>query len=131
MRGAFTRPPHRHSDDAGILPLVNIVFLLLIFFLFAGQLRSPEPFPVEVPEAELEAEARAVVATIVVAADGSLALDGVPLAAAELIARLAAEDVEHAAIRADREAGARDVVDLAARLRNAGIQTLDLVVSGP
>ncbi|MFP4125202.1 MAG: ExbD/TolR family protein [Alphaproteobacteria bacterium] len=111
--------------------MVSVVFLLLAVFLFAGEFRSPEPFPVEVPRAELEAEARTAVATIVVAADGSLALDGATLAAPELITRLAAEDVTQAAIRADRGASARDVVALAARLRSAGIDTLDLVVSGP
>ena len=34
-----------------LLPLINIVFLLLIFFLLAGSFKSPEPFLVNSPYA--------------------------------------------------------------------------------
>ena len=34
-----------------MLPLINVVFLLLIFFLLAGRLAATDPFPVEAPHA--------------------------------------------------------------------------------
>lgn len=32
----------RPNSDDGLIPLINIVFLLLIFFMIAGQMRPPE-----------------------------------------------------------------------------------------
>ena len=44
------------DSDAGILPLINVVFLLLIFFMIAGQLAEQAPFEVEPPASDAEAE---------------------------------------------------------------------------
>jgi len=41
--------PKRESEN--ILPMINVVFLLLIFFLMSAQLAPPEPFAVELPVA--------------------------------------------------------------------------------
>ena len=38
----LTRKPPRSSDD-GLIPMINIVFLLLIFFMIAGQIAQQEP----------------------------------------------------------------------------------------
>lgn len=37
--------------EAELIPLINVVFLLLIFFMLAGQLRDPQPVQVQAPEA--------------------------------------------------------------------------------
>lgn len=47
----FSDPP-RPARSENLLPMINVVFLLLIFFLIAARLAGPEPFPVTVPEAE-------------------------------------------------------------------------------
>lgn len=52
----FSDPP-RKAPAENLLPMINVVFLLLIFFLISAQLAPPEPFPVTPPEAETEAEA--------------------------------------------------------------------------
>ncbi len=46
----FQDPPRRRPPE-NMLPMINVVFLLLIFFLMSAQLVPPEPFPVEPPEA--------------------------------------------------------------------------------
>ena len=47
----FSRPkPRRNSEPA--LPMINVVFLLLIFFLMSAQIVSPPPFEVTPPVAE-------------------------------------------------------------------------------
>jgi len=43
-------PPPRRRPDATILPMINVVFLLLIFFLISARLVPPEPFAVTPPE---------------------------------------------------------------------------------
>lgn len=40
----------RREPQEGIVPMINIVFLLLVFFLMTAQVAPPEPFEVEPPE---------------------------------------------------------------------------------
>lgn len=55
-RMEFTEPP-APPRTANLLPMINVVFLLLIFFLIAAQLTPPEPFAVTPPEATPQDEA--------------------------------------------------------------------------
>lgn len=42
-------PPRRRSE-ASLLPMINVIFLLLVFFLISAQMTPPEPFAVAPPE---------------------------------------------------------------------------------
>ncbi|MEY8838250.1 ExbD/TolR family protein, partial [Cribrihabitans sp. XS_ASV171] len=54
----LSEPPKRPRGES-IVPMINVVFLLLIFFLMTSQLAQPDPFDVTPPEAQSEAEAEA------------------------------------------------------------------------
>ena len=41
--------PVRQDTEENVLPLINIVFLLLIFFMLAGTIKAPDLFPIELP----------------------------------------------------------------------------------
>lgn len=56
MAMQFTDPPRRPRAES-IVPMINVVFLLLIFFLMTSRLTPPEPFEVEPPRAEQGADA--------------------------------------------------------------------------
>ncbi len=80
----FSRPGKR-GGEVGVLPLVNIVFLLLIFFMLAGRLEDADPFPLEpVRSASRDAPAPRE-HLLLLGRDGALALDGVRLDKAGLI----------------------------------------------
>ena len=49
------RRPNRSEEN--ILPLTNIVFLLLIFFMLAGRLSAADPFRIDLPVSASQAEA--------------------------------------------------------------------------
>lgn len=69
----FARPkPRRLSEPA--LPMINVVFLLLIFFLMSARIAPPAPFAVAPPEAVAEGEAHGE-HTLHIGADGLLAFD--------------------------------------------------------
>lgn len=53
----FSDPP-RVRPAENLLPMINVVFLLLIFFLLSARLTPPEPFAVTPPEAQALAEAQ-------------------------------------------------------------------------
>ena len=66
----------RGNGDESILPLTNVVFLLLIFFMLAGRLASPEAFDIQPPVSTSEAQARRDGLEIQLSADGDIAIDG-------------------------------------------------------
>src|SRR3546814_5580799 len=78
----------RQDGEENIVPLINIVFLLLIFFMLTGNLAPPEPFDIDPPASLSEAEAGERPVTVSVAADGRIALDGRQVEAAGLAADL-------------------------------------------
>ncbi|MFC7704812.1 ExbD/TolR family protein [Plastorhodobacter daqingensis] len=93
----FQDPPRRAPSE-NMLPMINVVFLLLIFFLISAQLAPPEPFPVDPPLAEAEEGAEAEL-TLFLAADGELGFRDITGEAA--LEALAAARVEFCALRMD------------------------------
>lgn len=131
MRVARRRNGGSGSDDDRILPLINIVFLLLIFFMVAGSLSAADPFRIE-PLRSLGGEAgepRNVV--LLIGADGRLALDGVAIDSAELQQAVAARlrDLAHPMVhvKADGAAEAAAVVGVMETLRRAGVERIRLM----
>jgi len=57
-----------------MLPLVNIVFLLLIFFMLAGAVSAPDPLAVQPPRSMNDASGDDLPSMLVVGSDGRLAL---------------------------------------------------------
>ena len=87
-------PPSRRRRGVreNVVPLINVVFLLLIFFLLAGTLRGPVPFEIEPPIAGGAGGGRLEPGTervLHLARDGRLALAGEEVALAELPTALA------------------------------------------
>tara|TARA_R110002072_G_C7622360_1_gene506085 strand:+ start:21 stop:440 length:420 start_codon:yes stop_codon:yes gene_type:complete len=119
------------SIDDRIMPLINIVFLLLIFFLVAGAIREVEPVEVDPPRSLVEAESMADALTIYVASDGRIALgetllerDAFDLAIA---AALASDPDQPIRIVADRDIEAVNVISILETLRASGSSRVKLV----
>ena len=70
----FTDAPRRPRAES-IVPMINVVFLLLIFFLMTSRLAQPDPFEVTPPEAALDTPLEAQ-ATLYVDKSGKLSFDG-------------------------------------------------------
>jgi len=127
----FPRPAPRRRDEDGVLPLINIVFLLLIFFMLAGRLAAPDPFEVAPPDSASEGHLAIEDVVVLVAADGRLALDGVEMPAEALqravAARVRAVPAVPVRLRADAAAEAIRVVGVMEDLRAAGVERLELL----
>lgn len=122
------------SDASGVsedhlIPLINIVFLLLIFFMVAGTFMNPDPLGVEPPTSDSEHPANLEFATLSVAADGRLALDGEAFDLEELRSRIAArlEQGEELTIRADAALPASRLLPLLRELEAAGLERSTVV----
>jgi biopolymer transport protein ExbD len=125
---------HRSSED-NVLPLINVVFLLLIFFMIAGALTQAAPFdwrPARVQAApHVPAPAEAGVA---VAADGRIAFDGEPIEAEALRARIERWQSERAGgpplvVRADAKAASEHLLAVIDTVRAAGVERVRLLAS--
>ncbi|TVP54733.1 MAG: biopolymer transporter ExbD [Halomonadaceae bacterium] len=92
--GAST-PENTVTDrlEDGLLPLINVVFLLLMFFLIAGIIMQDALPPL--PSSAETASQDDPRLDLVIAADGSLLQEGRPLSASELQQRLPSYDVDN------------------------------------
>ena len=77
------------TPDASLIPMINVVFLLLVFFVVAGTVRAPDPIETVPPASERIAGAPLARRTLHLGADGALALDGRTLGATSLAVALA------------------------------------------
>ena len=114
MRFAASRPRRQRREN--VVPMINVVFLLLVFLLMTAELAPPEPFVVALPEAAGEPGVAGSEA-LHVAADGRMAFGEVEGAAA-LAAAAGAESP--LALRADRGLPATELARILARLAELG-----------
>ncbi len=114
-----------------VLPLINIVFLLLIFFMLAGRFTFHDPFPIMPPHSGSQEAATGHELLVVVAADGRLGLNGDVLEPAalksELSRRLARDGEANVHVMADSRAEARHVVGVMELLQESGAAKLRLL----
>ncbi len=132
MSAHFTLPrPERRARGAAILPLINVVFLLLMFIVLAGVIRSPDPFTLTPPEAAEgeQPDAADPDATLYVSRSGEIRFrDATGEAAAVVeIARLAAAgELATLTLRADAGVPAARIVKLVEALRFTGVAQVQL-----
>lgn len=123
------------NDEERILPLINVVFLLLIFFMLAGRLTASDPFKVNPPTSANEHPAQEPEATVLIASDKRLALDGEVMSADALekamAERIRSDESTVVRVKADGRAEGVRVVDVMERLRRAGVAKLRLLTVPP
>ena len=123
LRRLIPRTHARRTPDTS-LAIINIVLLLIFFFLLTGRLASAPGIPVQLSETA-ELPIAALPKPILVWEDETrLTLDGAPIAADALDAALADETQLHILI--DRSESARILIDLLAKPEFAHL-TISLV----
>lgn len=114
-----------------LVPLINVVFLLLIFFLLAGTMQPAENVAVSLPEGALNDREREVPTTLIVEANGFVWLGDRPTDAkfaGKLIEQyLSEEGTKRVAIKADADAPAEAVLELMEGLREAGVEQVTIM----
>src|SRR5690606_38240447 len=118
-----------NSDD-NLIPLINIVFLLLVFFMVAGQISSISDPGIDAPLSESQKPVEAAELEMVTTADGALSLGGQPLLLDELQpavqSAMAAATELRVALKADRSVKASDLDPVLTVLREQGVSTITL-----
>ncbi|NNU82148.1 biopolymer transporter ExbD [Halovulum dunhuangense] len=135
--------PSRRQPPESVVPMINVVFLLLIFFLMTAQIAPPEPFAVEPPQAEAGDPAGGDF-TIYLAPDGTFAFrdvtgdeDALAALGSELEAYCTAGECSEAVprpsviLRADQAVSGASVAALLPRLGAIGFASVQLVTVSP
>ncbi len=130
----FRSPTARRVQRENTVPLINIVFLLLIFFLLTSVLAPGDPFAITPPEAETGAAADDPVPTLYLAADGRLSAGSGSTAGATggaagtaIAAAVAGAAEPTVRIKADAAARAGDLRRAIAIARGAGAAHIEVV----
>jgi len=122
-------PPRRHFET--LVPLINVVFLLLIFFLLAGTMTPAENVAVSLPEGTLNDREQDVPTTLIVEADGFVWLGervmDAKLSGAMVEKHLKDTNTKRVAIKADADAPAEAVLQLMEGLREAGVEQVTIM----
>ncbi|MGR3462925.1 MAG: ExbD/TolR family protein [Roseovarius sp.] len=135
----FTTPPRRKPPES-IVPMINVVFLLLIFFLMTAQIAPPEPFEITPPDAADQGEAAKGEFTLYLSPQGKLAFRdaiGEEAAFAALDAARGAfcaadgcsAEMPPLVLRADGAVSAERLAALMPRIGQAGFAAVQLVTS--
>lgn len=124
-------PVETSRSELSVVPLVNVAFLLLIFFMMVGRVASPDVLDVELPLSVSGKDDTGQTVRIILARDGRLALDHVVVSESELserVARIVAnQPVATFEIKADAQIEAVRMIKIMERLQAAGVKELTLV----
>ena len=128
----FSLPVRSRDPEAGLIPLINVVFLLLIFLMLAGSLNRQQAFPVNPPVADSGETEPAEPLVVLVAEDGRLAVAGREVSEAELLGLIGPTDRDRptaVSLKADADIEALRLVTLLEKLRRAGVASITLMTA--
>ncbi len=116
-----------------MIPLIDVIFLLLVFFIYAMlSMTVHRGLPVKLPFAAKAGPAKDVHIAVTVSADGSLALDKQPVDLAGLIAGLTARFAQDKKtpvyIYGDRRASYQRIIQVFEAVRKSGFDRVSLQV---
>ena len=125
----FSYDQSRRRVSLDISPLLDVVFLLLIFFLVTTTFMPDASMDLELPESTTATQSEIAATVVTVGEDGGVQIDGDSVSMQELertIAALLPEEREKITVRADARVDYGVIVRIIDALRNAGVDALSL-----
>lgn len=118
-----TRPPKE-----SIVPMINVVFLLLIFFLMTSQLAPPAPVEIVTPHSTLASDPEARTRVYLDSA-GTLYFEDLTDEAALAALSHGPDHAEHLLLSADKGVEAVKLAALLRKLTQLGVPRVELLVA--
>lgn len=132
MNNPLIPPRQAASLDDRLIPLINIVFLLLIFFLIAGQVTQQQNAEIQPPISNAEPSMRNPEWLLEMDAAKQLRLNGESIALETLAQRLSLADAERPlSIKLDRALRAGDMDEVLHVVRTSGAAKVMLLTTSP
>lgn len=114
------------SSDDNMIPLINIVFLLLIFFMVAGQIKAQPDQAITLPSTAQLESAQAQILRLELFADGQLMLNGELIEVASLKSKIDLESAGSIALFADARVTAKQLDELLSEFANTPQWSIEL-----
>jgi len=125
----------RLRGGINMVPLINIVFLLLIFFMLSSTLVTPDSLEVTLPESETARAVESQPIMLVVDSQGRITINNREIRADEVTSRLAGVTETHAdaslVIKADATATYAELGTLLHAAKTVGIARIALATREP
>ena len=119
------------NTEEHILPLINVVFLLLIFFMIAGRLTTSDPFRIAPSKSVSNTEINQETAIIHIDENGELAFQNVKITQKELNKKIVSflqknpNAIPRLKVNGDYSAG--KILSFMTDLRKLGIEKISLI----
>ncbi len=130
MRANVSRRRRRGNNGLLLTPLIDVIFLLALFFILNTSFQQERYLDVALPESESAGEIQAEGLVLTVRADGSAALDGEEVIweslTAEIMRKAAETGAMEVILRADEELPYGKAVAALDRIRLAGLEAISL-----
>ncbi len=119
------------DDDIPMAPMIDCVFLLLIFFMVSAIMRVPPPFSVTLPDSTTEHEFPRKKYNLFISSDGRIAIDDREMQTLEEVGLFIAaheHKISTLIIKADKRAKHGRVIDVVerAKLRSSKVEGLEV-----
>ena len=114
----------RRRREQTVVPMINVAFLLLVFFLMTAVLTPEGPLDITVPTAESETEGEGILVSL--GAEGVLARG--TLRGDAVFEGLAGQSVQ---VRVDASVPGAELARLLGRLASAGVVDVRLITTRP
>lgn len=122
-----TKSKRTTSLDESMVPAINIVFLLLIFFMIAGQIEAQQQ-PLTIPISSSESERVPSEVEIQISVDGQYFLNGVPITDSlyQALQRLTLTAQSGVTVLVDRDLPAKVLDPVFSAVRKLGIKNVNI-----
>lgn len=132
----ISKHKRKTTTEMNITPMIDIVFLLLIFFITVSQISELKQEPVRLPELEGAQDQKPSTLTINIDAAGTIVVTGKPMTIPQLMIQVANElelvdnDTGRltVVIRQDRAGTAKTVNRILTQLKDLGVGKIKLAV---
>ena len=112
--------------------MVNIIFMLLFFFVVAGTVQQADPLSIDIPNAKSDSAVDGSHALVLLGRGGKLSFEGMPITEDQLPKSLKASLLRNRdlmiTIRVDEHLPARSLTKLIGIIQNAGGENIALEV---
>lgn len=133
----FAPKSHRPDHENHLIALINIVFLLLIFFMLLGRITALDVLAIQPPQSSSETPVPVAELEILIGTDGQLAINGVIINLEQLASQLANQlatsaesDVQPLiSVKADANIQTSQLSQVLNSLRQSGIRKITLITA--
>lgn len=124
------------NQDDSLIPLINVVFLMLIFFMVAGQITATDGTDVETPDSISQVPLESEQLKVVINQQGDIYIDGQQKTIEQLseivlvhVTGLKNNDTGQVVIKADSHLAVDKLQAILKQIKQAGVNSLSLMTS--